>query len=224
MSKRIVRALFAVAACLGALTGCQMPRSQGQPVVKQMDVNGARLSYVEQGRGAAVVLVHGAVSDLRTWERQLAALAQHYHAIAFTQRYYGTTPWRDDWPKYRIHTHANDLAEFIRILGAGPVHLVAWSSGGHIALNVALHHPRLVHSVFVYEPVVSSYVDDPVLLKAIGDDAAAMVGPVFPAMKSGDMSSAARFFVDGVAGASATSMRCRRVRRRSCSTTLACCH
>jgi len=30
-----------------------------------MDVNGTRLPYIEQGRGAPVVLVHGAVSDLR---------------------------------------------------------------------------------------------------------------------------------------------------------------
>jgi pimeloyl-ACP methyl ester carboxylesterase len=47
-----------------------------------MDVNGTRLTYVQRGRGAAVVLVHGAVSDLRSWERQLAVLAQHHHAIA----------------------------------------------------------------------------------------------------------------------------------------------
>jgi pimeloyl-ACP methyl ester carboxylesterase len=123
--------------------------------------------------------VHGAASDLRTWDRQRAALAAHYRTIAFTQRYYGTAPWPADWPQYRIGTHADDLAAFIRGLGAGPAHLVAWSSGSHIVLNVALRNPELVRSVFVYEPVVPSYVDDPAELKAIGDDAGAMLGSAF---------------------------------------------
>jgi pimeloyl-ACP methyl ester carboxylesterase len=55
-------------------------------------VNGMSLPYVEQGRGALLVLVHGAESDLRTWERQRAALAAHYRTIAFTQR--STVPRR----------------------------------------------------------------------------------------------------------------------------------
>lgn len=195
MAKRIISTFIAAACAAAALAGCQTP---GPPVVKLMDVNGTRLPYIEQGRGAPVVLVHGAVSDLRTWERQRAALAEQYRTVAFTQRYYGTAPWGADWPKYRIRTHADDLAAFIRGLGAGPVHLVAWSSGGHISLNVALHHPELVRSVFVYEPVVPSYVTDPAQLKAIGDDASAMVGPVFPALKAGDMTQAARLFLAGV--------------------------
>lgn len=167
--------------------------------VKHLHVNDMPLEYVEQGRGAPLLLLHGAVSDLRTWNRQRAELAAHYRTIAVTQRYYGTSPWRADWPKYSIETHTDDLAAFIRALGAGPVHLVAWSSGGHIALNVALRHPDLVRTLFIYEPVVPSYVDDPAELKALSDDANEMVGPVLPPMKDGEMTRAARLFIDGVA-------------------------
>ena len=198
MSARM-KILFA-AACMIACAGCQTPHTdESTPVVRHMEVNGMPLPYVEQGRGALLVLVHGAASDLRTWERQRAALAAHYRTIAFTQRYYGTAPWPADWPQYRIGTHADDLAAFIRGLGAGPAHLVAWSSGSHIVLNVALRNPELVRSVFVYEPVVPSYVDDPAELKAIGDDAGAMVGSAFSPMKAGDTKQAARLFIDGVA-------------------------
>ncbi|MGH8629882.1 MAG: alpha/beta fold hydrolase, partial [Burkholderiales bacterium] len=35
---------------------------------RQIQVNGVRLTYSEQGRGVPVVLVHGSVSDLRIWE------------------------------------------------------------------------------------------------------------------------------------------------------------
>jgi hypothetical protein len=37
------------------------------PAVKEVEVNGIRLPYVEHGSGDSVVFVHGAISDLRTW-------------------------------------------------------------------------------------------------------------------------------------------------------------
>ena len=36
------------------------------PAVKAVEVNGVRLSYMEQGSGEPAVFVHGAPSDLRT--------------------------------------------------------------------------------------------------------------------------------------------------------------
>ena len=38
------------------------------PAVKAVEVNGVRLSYVEQGSGEPAVFVHGAPTDLRSWE------------------------------------------------------------------------------------------------------------------------------------------------------------
>jgi pimeloyl-ACP methyl ester carboxylesterase len=35
------------------------------------------------GQGEPVVFVHGSVSDLRTWERQLPALGSSYLAVAY---------------------------------------------------------------------------------------------------------------------------------------------
>ncbi len=49
---------------------------------RRININGARLAYVEQGSGDPVVLVHGGVSDLRTWDSQVSALAQHFRVLA----------------------------------------------------------------------------------------------------------------------------------------------
>jgi len=38
------------------------------PSVKEIEVNGVRVQYVEQGSGELVVFVHGGLSDLRVWE------------------------------------------------------------------------------------------------------------------------------------------------------------
>jgi len=157
------------------------------------------MPYTEKGEGPLVVLIHGAVSDHRTWNSQQEQLAKRgYRVVAITQRYYGSGVWSEDWPEYRIRTHASDLASFLRQQGPGKAHLVAWSSGVHIALTVAQEHPELVSSIFGYEPVVPSYVDDPGRVSAIDEDAGAMVGSVFGPIKTGDLQEAARQFLDGV--------------------------
>ena len=136
-TKTCIARFVAVGAVL--LTGCQTPQapSAAQTAVKQMDVNGALLSFVDEGQGVPVVFVHAALGDYRTWDRQRAVLAGQYRTIAFSQRYFGAGPWGQDWPKFGVPTHAADLVTFIRALNAGPVHLIAWSYSGHVALDVA---------------------------------------------------------------------------------------
>lgn len=188
---------IAIVASFATLPACQtMPGNP--PMVKYMAVDGARLPYVEQGTGAPIVFVHGGAGDYRSWELQRERLAGRYRAISYSQRYFGTEPWGQDWPKFSVQTHADDLAAFIRGLGAGPVHLVARSYGGHIALNVALKNPDLVKSAFVFEPIVPSYVTDAAELKALGADAASMFPPIMQAVQSGDNAEAIRRLIDAV--------------------------
>jgi hypothetical protein len=109
-----ITTLFAMVTCIALLGGIASTQTTS-PVasaVKQMSVNGADLVYLEQGKGAQVVFVHGAFSDHRVWEAQREAVAQQYRYIALTQRYFGTAPWPDTGEKYSLTTHADDLAVF----------------------------------------------------------------------------------------------------------------
>lgn len=99
------------------------------PLHEDIEVNGVRLQYVEDGIGEPVVFVHGAVSDSRAWEPVRDQIAKKYHFIAYTQRYFGTAEWKDDGKEFGVATHADDLAKFISSLNVGPVHLVGWSYG-----------------------------------------------------------------------------------------------
>ncbi|WP_437616865.1 alpha/beta hydrolase [Sorangium sp. So ce834] len=171
--------------------------SDGADAPRLMEVNGARLAYAEQGQGAPVVFLHGAASDHRMWDRHRAIVGQRHRAIAYSQRYFGTGAWDTSWPPFGVQTHADDLAAFLRGLDAGPVHLVAWSYAGHVALTAALSHPELLRSAFIYEPGVPSYVTDPAELRALGDDLNAMFGPVFGAVQRGDSREALRLLLDG---------------------------
>jgi pimeloyl-ACP methyl ester carboxylesterase len=132
------------------------------------------------------------------WSRHSAHIAKQFHAVSYTQRYFGVDPWDRDWPPFGVGTHASDLVELIRELQAGEVHLVAWSYAGHIALTAALKHPDLIKSAFIYEPGAPTYLSDPADLEAFTADASAMFGPVFEAVQgAGDTLEGVRRLIDG---------------------------
>lgn len=168
------------------------------PTIGQASVNGVELTYLEQGRGAPVVFVHGATLDYRAWEGQREAVAQRYRYIALTQRYFGTNAWPDGGEKYSLATHADDLAAFIRALNPGPVHVVGWSYGGAISLALIVQHPELVKSLFLFEPGLTTFITDPTDAKVVGDDRQELVAPAAVASKAGDTAAAVRLFTDGV--------------------------
>jgi pimeloyl-ACP methyl ester carboxylesterase len=140
----------------------------------------------KEADGQAILFLHGAVTDLRMWDEHRACIGKRYRTIAYTQRYHGAGAWQANWPSYGVGTHSQDLTAFIEQLNVGPVHLVAWSYAGHVALDATLRRPELVRSLFVYEPGVPSFVSDPAALEALAADANAAFGPVFEAVRSGD--------------------------------------
>ena len=184
--RRCACAVFVVAS-VGAVAQPEKP-----PLVQQITVNGADLSYVDQGKGAPVVFVHGAVADLRYWEPQRSAFTRQHRFISYSFRYHGTTPWSDDGKLYTADQHAADLAAFISELKAGPVHLVGLSYGGLLAAMVAVKSPELLRTLTLAEPALFS------LLAASPEDQAALqewnkgTGPMIEAIKAGDNVKATR--------------------------------
>src|SRR5262245_64570183 len=110
---------FSASSCLLVCILAISPATS-EPLAKEVEVNGVRLSYVEQGSGEPIVLVHGAFSDLRVWEPNREEIAKRYRFIAYTQRYHGVGAWNDDGKQYSVATHVDDLATFIASLNAGP--------------------------------------------------------------------------------------------------------
>jgi pimeloyl-ACP methyl ester carboxylesterase len=160
---------------------------------KEVEINGFRAQYVEQGSGEPMVFVHGVPSDLRSWEPVREGIAKKYRFIAYTQRYFGTLPWPDDGKNFSIPTLADDLATFITSFNAGPVHLVSWSFGGLVALQAAVKNPSLVRSLILYEPnVISVLPAESAEGKAAREDRSKMLAPVIAANKAGDAIQAAK--------------------------------
>jgi pimeloyl-ACP methyl ester carboxylesterase len=191
---------FIIIAVTMALTGCQTTEtgSVSPAVLKQATVDGATLRYLEQGTGTPVVFVHGAIADHRTWDAQRDPTARRYRYIALDQRYFGPAPWVDEGKQFSIATHANDLAEFLQQLEAGPVHLVGWSYGADVLLVLAVQHPELVRSLLLYEPALTTFVSDPTDLKAVTESANDVLAGGIAAVQAKDEAGAVRALLDGV--------------------------
>jgi pimeloyl-ACP methyl ester carboxylesterase len=169
------------AICIGALL---MPLAELHAQEKTMTVNGFDMHYVDRGQGKPIVFVHGAAGDPRGLALQCAAAARQHRCILPTLRYHGPYPWPDNGERYTTAQHTEDLAEFIRKLGAGPVHLVGWSYGGALSLQLAARFPELVKSVSDFEGVTLDGSMTPDETAAVAQDQRAFVTPVLDALKS----------------------------------------
>lgn len=126
-------------------------RSPEDDHVKHVRADGVELAYVEKGEGESIILVHGLISDYRTWDKQIDEFAKHFHVVAYSRRYHYPNRWTGDASDYSVDLHVRDLAALIKALNLGPVHLVGHSYGGRVSTLVAIAHPELVRSLVVAE-------------------------------------------------------------------------
>jgi pimeloyl-ACP methyl ester carboxylesterase len=183
---------------------------------KTITINRMELAYVERGSGDAVIFVHGGISDLRIWEKQMASFSESHRAIAYSRRYAWPNSDVPDGVDDQIWPHADDLAELIRKLDAAPAHLVGNSWGAFVCLLTALRYPDLVRTITVEEPpVLPLYISNqpkpqellklfltrPRTATALTRFFATAMGPAIKALKKGDLDGGVRVFARGVLGA-----------------------
>jgi len=172
-----------------------------QTELKSIRVNGTELHYLEQGAGEPLVLVHGSLSDFRSWMLQVEAFSAQYRVIAYSRRYHYPNTWPEDGPEYSVELHAADLAALIEALGLGPARLVGHSFGAMTSLLAALHHPELVSRLVLAEPPILPWLERlpdgaPLQAAFVADT----LEPALRAFESGKMELGLQTFIDGVAG------------------------
>jgi pimeloyl-ACP methyl ester carboxylesterase len=103
------------------------------------------IAYRRAGRGPPLLLLHGGLSDGRSWAPQLDSLAREYDVIAWDAPGCGGSS--DPTTDLRLADYATAAAELVHALDVGPVHLVGHSFGAGLALDVCARHPSLVGSL-----------------------------------------------------------------------------
>jgi abhydrolase domain-containing protein 6 len=110
---------------------------------KRIDANGASLSLLDEGKGPAVLLVHGLSGYKENWQENFSYLAATNRAIAIDLPGFGDSEKRADFP-YTIEFFSDTLCAVLDKLGIERAHWVGNSMGGHISAFTALKHPARV--------------------------------------------------------------------------------
>ncbi|HYB79788.1 MAG TPA: alpha/beta hydrolase [Thermoplasmata archaeon] len=126
-----------------------MPKAQIASVSVRYDLS---------GHGDPTVLLHGSLVDRRTWDGVRPGLSQALRVLAYDRRGYGETTG----PPRRapVRNDAEDLAGLLHALDLFPVHLVAHSYAGAVALRLAADRPEMVRSLAFHEPLFLGVLED----------------------------------------------------------------
>ena len=138
-----------------------------QELKQRLTLDGAVLEYEIVGAGEPVVLIHGAlIAEAYAPLCAEPALAR-YSLLRYHRRgYAGSSPVP---VPFSIVQQAADCRGLMRGLGIERAHVVGHSSGGVIALQLALAAPEVVHSLVLLEPaLVDNVPSGPLIAEAIG--------------------------------------------------------
>jgi len=112
---------------------------------------GLGVAYLEGGRGAPLVLLHGFGANKDNFTRVAKYLTPHYRVIVPDLVGFGESARPAD-ADYAPRAQAARLHAFLKGLGIGKPHLGGNSMGGHIALTYAAMYPGEVQSLWLLSP------------------------------------------------------------------------
>ena len=137
-----------------------------QELKQRLSIDGAELEYEVVGAGDPVVLIHGAfIAEAYAPLCAEPVLADRYQLVRYHRRgYAGSSPTP---APFSIARQAADCRDLLRGLGIERAHVVGHSSGGAMALQLALDAPEVVHSLVLLEPGLLDVPSGPAFAAAV---------------------------------------------------------
>ena len=115
------------------------------PRMNTVEVEGLRVAYRRAGEGPALVLLHGAFSDSRTWTPQFEGLSDEFTVVAWDAPGCGGSS--DPPETFGRDAYGECLESFVHELALERPHVLGLSFGSVLALELYRRRPRRVHSL-----------------------------------------------------------------------------
>jgi len=155
--------------CAPVFQGCAKPGFRSVPVDELekkyanensqfMEINGARVHFREEGSGPPLLLLHGAMASLHTWDGWAGELRDGFRIIRVDSPGNGLT---GPVPGF-AHTEQgllDFLETFVDAMALDRFYLAGNSLGGFMAWNYAVQHPDKVKKLILIAP--AGYPQEP---------------------------------------------------------------
>jgi clorobiocin/coumermycin A biosynthesis protein CloN7/CouN7 len=140
-----------------------------EPVMRSLEVPGARLHYEIRGAGPLLVVV-GLPMGCKGFAPISRPLAERFTVVTFDPRGAFDSPAENPTQEAEPEVMADDVHRLISTLDAGPAYLFASSGGGVIALTLAARHPDQVRALVAHEPPLIELLADHEQMRAAIDE------------------------------------------------------
>jgi len=149
----IQRTLLALSIVVTAtcLTACQRTQALGATPSSTKGIapiNDIQVYYEIHGDGPPLILLHGGLGNAGYWDKQIPVLSKKYKVIAMDSRGHGRSTFSEKPIGYALM--ASDVVALMDYLSIKKAHILGWSDGGIIGLDLALNHPDRLKKVIVY--------------------------------------------------------------------------
>ncbi|MGR8921738.1 MAG: alpha/beta fold hydrolase [Gammaproteobacteria bacterium] len=119
--------------------------------LRQVEVDGHTVPYLEGGAGAPLLLLHGFGANKDNWTMIAPHLTRHFRVIAPDLPGFGDAS-RLEHASYGLDEQLERIGAFARALGLERFHLAGNSMGGYLAAMYARRHGEQVESLWLLAP------------------------------------------------------------------------
>lgn len=118
-----------------------------------MEIDGARIHYLDQGQGPTIVMIHGLGGQMQNFSHSLLERLTGEFRVILVDRPGSGYSTRPRGASASLKAQGDTLAAFIHALNLDHPLLVGHSFGGAVALAVALDHPDKVGALGLIAPL-----------------------------------------------------------------------
>jgi 3-oxoadipate enol-lactonase len=115
-------------------------------------VNDDSLFYEAAGSGNVLLFIHDGILHREVWDEQFAFFSKNFRVIRYDRRGYGKSS-----PANGSYTHMDDLLALYEQLKIDSAIIVACSSGGALAIDLAIDYPHKVSGLVLVGAVVGGF-------------------------------------------------------------------